>query len=58
MKIRLISDLHLDINANYDLDFKVEGLDDIFTIVAGDICGSPSKASLWLKQRCICVWQS
>ena len=51
MKIRLISDLHLDINAKYDLDLKAEGLDDVFTIVAGDICGSPSKASTWLKQN-------
>ena len=49
MKIRLISDLHLDINADYDLDFKAEGLDDMFTIVAGDICGSPEKSAQWLK---------
>lgn len=49
MKIRLISDLHLDINAGYDLDFKAEGLDDMFTIVAGDICGSPIKAAQWLE---------
>jgi len=51
MKIRLISDLHLDINADYELDFKAEGLDDVFTIVAGDICGSPAKAVQWLKNN-------
>lgn len=51
MKIRLISDLHLDINADYELDFKSEGLDDVFTIVAGDICGSPEKAVQWLKHN-------
>lgn len=51
MKIRLISDLHLDINAEYDLDFKAEGLDDMFTIVAGDICGSPLKSIQWLKSN-------
>lgn len=49
MKIRLISDLHLDINAKYDLDFKHEKLEDMFTIVAGDICGSPEKSAQWLK---------
>jgi len=51
MKIRLVSDLHLDINSNYELDFKKEGLEDVFTIVAGDICGSPGKAAQWLKHN-------
>lgn len=49
MKIRLVSDLHIDINSAYPLDFKHEGLDDMFTVVAGDICGSPEKAAEWLK---------
>ena len=51
MKIRLVSDLHLDINAEYSLDFKAEGLDDMFTIVAGDICGDPHKAAQWVKHN-------
>ena len=51
MKIRLVSDLHLDINHEYHLDFKDEGLDDMFTVVAGDICGSPETAAQWLKKN-------
>lgn len=51
MKIRLVSDLHLDINAKYSLDFNDECLEDMFTIVAGDICGSPLKSAQWLKRN-------
>lgn len=51
MKIRLISDLHIDINSNYHLDLHQDGSNDIYTIVAGDICGSPSRAVEWLKKN-------
>ena len=49
MKIRLISDLHLDINHSYALDMHKIGNDDIFTLIAGDISGSPDGAIKWLK---------
>lgn len=51
MKIRLISDLHRDINYHYPLDLHSIGDDDIFTIVAGDVSGSPIGASRWLKKN-------
>lgn len=51
MKIRLISDLHIDINSAYKLDFKAEKLNDMFTLVAGDICGNPEHAAKWMKDN-------
>ena len=51
MKIRLISDLHIDINAKYPLDLHENGANDAFTLVAGDISGCPRLASEWLKKN-------
>lgn len=51
MKIRLISDLHIDINHNYPLDLHKDGNDDVYTLVAGDVCGSPELAAKWLKKN-------
>ena len=51
MKIRLISDLHIDINHNYPLDLHKDGANDVFTLVAGDVSGSPSFAAEWLKKN-------
>lgn len=47
MKIRLISDLHIDINHKYPISID----DNIFTIVAGDISGNPQQAASWLKSN-------
>lgn len=51
MKIRLISDLHCDINHNYPLDLHSVGYDDVFTFVAGDVSGSPKSAARWLRDN-------
>lgn len=51
MKIRLISDLHIDINDKYPLDLHQSGANDVYTLVAGDICGSPTKAIDWIKRN-------
>ena len=39
MKIRLISDLHIDINDKYPLDLHQDGANDVFTLIAGDVSG-------------------
>lgn len=48
MQIRVLSDIHIDINENYPIpEFK----DDIFTIVAGDISGDPVVSSYWIEDN-------
>lgn len=47
MKVRVISDLHIDINEDYPITYD----DDIFTIVAGDISGDPIISVEWIKQN-------
>ena len=51
MKIRLISDLHIDINHKYPIDLHKNGANDVFTLVAGDVCGSPEHAIKWIKDN-------
>ena len=51
MKIRILSDLHLDINKDYDLDLHKNGANDVFTLIAGDICGDPRKTIEWIKKN-------
>lgn len=51
MKIRLISDLHIDINSNYPLDLHQDGANDVFTLVAGDVSGHPHMTIDWLKKN-------
>lgn len=51
MKIRLISDLHIDINSNYPLDLHQNGANDVFTLVAGDVSGYPNMTIEWLKKN-------
>ena len=48
MKIRILSDLHLDINENYP--FRLDDK-DIFTIICGDISGSISKTCDWIDKN-------
>jgi len=47
MKIRAVSDLHIDINRRAPLKLS----DDVFTIVGGDICGRPEDAVEWVKKN-------
>ena len=51
MKIRILSDLHLDINKDYNLDLHKNGANDVFTLIAGDICGDPRKTIEWIKKN-------
>lgn len=51
MKIRVISDLHIDINDRYPLDLHKDDANDIYTLVAGDISGYPEKNVEWLKRN-------
>lgn len=45
MKIRVISDLHLDVNYNYPISYN----DDIFTVVCGDISSDIDELAYWVK---------
>lgn len=47
-KIRIISDLHLDVNKNYPLVLKDK---NIFTVIAGDIAGEYNIAKQWLNEN-------
>lgn len=51
MKIRLLSDLHIDINDKYPLDLHKDKANDVFTLVAGDVSGYPHKTVDWLKRN-------
>lgn len=46
-KIRIISDLHLDLNKRYPL--KLEK--DVFTVIAGDTSGDPKHGSNWIQRH-------
>lgn len=50
MKIRLISDLHIDINRNFPLKFDDEQK-KMFTLVAGDVSGVPDMSIAWMKEN-------
>lgn len=45
MKIRILSDLHVDINENKPLFYN----DDVFTLICGDTAQSPSTAIEWIN---------
>lgn len=51
MKIRIMSDLHIDVNEKFPLRL-MEKDRDIFTILAGDIAGELFDASMWIKDNC------
>ena len=46
MKIRIVSDLHLDVNVNYPLELKDKKM---FTLIAGDTSGYPDLSILWIR---------
>ena len=47
MQVRVISDIHEDINEKHSLTYN----DDTFTIIAGDINGDPIKGVQWIKNN-------
>jgi Icc-related predicted phosphoesterase len=48
MKIRIFSDIHVDINQKFPFSFK-EGEKDTFTLIAGDVSGNPKLTAKWIK---------
>ena len=48
MKIRIISDLHIDVNSKYPFKLKDK---ETFTIICGDISGYLDKTSNWLNKN-------
>lgn len=48
MKIRIFSDIHIDVNQKFPFSFK-EGEKDTFTLVAGDVSGNPKLTAKWIK---------
>ena len=50
MKIRIISDLHLDVNHNYCFRLTPKQK-EMFTIIAGDTSGDPRETIDWLKKN-------
>lgn len=48
MKLRVLSDLHIDVNTNNPLKLKDN---DDFTLIAGDVSGSPSLSIDWIKKN-------
>lgn len=54
MKIRVISDLHVDVNKynGYSDDFRKTIKDpNVFTLIAGDICADPRSVEKWIKEN-------
>lgn len=57
MKIRIMSDLHLDVNEKYPLYLPDEDK-DTFTILAGDTAGEIDMGVEWVKENCpngVCI---
>lgn len=57
MKIRILSDLHIDVNEKYPLKL-FEKDREVFTIIAGDTAGELADGVLWIKNNCpygVCV---
>ena len=50
MKIRIFSDIHVDINQKFPFSFK-EGEKDTFTLIAGDVSGNVKLTSKWIQQN-------
>ena len=48
MKIRLISDLHIDVNSTYGVEIPNN---DVFTLIAGDICGTVDDTINWIHKN-------
>lgn len=50
MKIRVISDLHLDVNDKFPFSIKQEDR-DVFTLIAGDVSGNVKLTARWVKEN-------
>ena len=50
MKIRIFSDIHVDINERFPFSFKGEDK-DMFTLIAGDVSGNPKLTAKWIKEN-------
>lgn len=50
MKIRILSDLHLDINRNYPIEYD-KNTEEVFTVIAGDTSGYPEDTIKFLKEN-------
>ena len=48
MKVRVLSDLHLDVNASRFIELKDK---DVFTVLCGDTAGDPIIAKKWIKKN-------
>lgn len=48
MKIRIISDLHIDINRDYPLELADK---DVFTVVCGDTAGETEEGIEWIRKN-------
>lgn len=51
MKIRLISDLHIDVNSSYGVSLTDDGDNDVFTLIAGDISGKVEETTKWIEKN-------
>lgn len=49
MKIRVLSDLHIDVNKSSP--FSLPKNDDTFTVLAGDTSGDPQKSIPWIREN-------
>lgn len=47
-KIRIFSDLHIDVNRHFPLEMPVS---DVFTIIPGDVSGNVEKSIDWIKDH-------
>lgn len=50
MKIRIFSDIHVDVNAGFPFSFKDQDK-DVFTLIAGDVSGNPKLTAKWVKSN-------
>lgn len=48
MKVRVLSDLHLDVNASHYLELKDK---NIFTVICGDTSGDPEITKRWIRKN-------
>ena len=48
MKVRVLSDLHLDVNSSHYIELKDK---DVFTVVCGDTAGDPFVTKKWISKN-------
>lgn len=51
MKLRLVSDLHIDVNHDYGVSLVDGGQNDVFTLIAGDVCGTVDDTVEWIRKN-------